>query len=254
MGGASSVQVHIVNYSTRYSIVRVDAPLYVNAEASASFTLYTTTHFKVVNTNQFITLTLEEDKISISSRGHCLLKPSSQTYTITVDNDVPTCSVVFEDANTIADTSNWMSKRSIAHKTLPQLTIPGAHNCGASRAYQDFHAQHYLSRYAICQNLSVTEMAHFGIRFFDLRVCDGPDGIYLSHLILVSKLDLILSELAEFLRQHQTEVIILWLKTDSRCAFTSHKELQQMLTKNFGDMNIRDNSWRTNTLTTPARK
>jgi hypothetical protein len=196
---------------------------------------------RVKNTAQLINLSTQEGKLVATTSGHEFIEPTIK-YEYTKAATV--CHILLKHAaKTSSSSATWMQTQS--SKYLWQLTLPGTHNSGASSAYQDYHAPHILSQYAICQRLSITEMAHLGVRFFDFRVCDDTysENIGVSHYIIVTKLLHLLQELQKFMTEHPSEVIIIWLKADPKCTFTRHALLETMIEDTLGPMIIRDKLW-----------
>lgn len=112
--------------------------------------------------------------------------------------------------------TDWMSKIS-SDMLISEINIPGSHD--SCTQHVDFP---YLSR---CQNMSVYEQLHIGIRFIDIRVEQVGDKLRLVHAISKcykdarhkQALDLndILDDCFLFLENHPTETIIMSLKRDN---------------------------------------
>lgn len=112
--------------------------------------------------------------------------------------------------------TDWMSKIP-SDILISEINIPGSHD--SCTQYVDFP---YLSR---CQNMSVYEQLHIGIRFIDIRVEQIGDTLRLVHGISkcyedarkkkILDLNDVLNDCFLFLRNHPTETIIMSLKRDN---------------------------------------
>lgn len=112
--------------------------------------------------------------------------------------------------------TDWMSNIP-SDFLISEINLPGTHD--SCTQYVDFP---YLSK---CQNMSVYEQLHIGIRFIDIRVEQVGDRLRLVHAISkcykdarrseILYLDDILQDCFSFLKNNPTETIIMSLKRDN---------------------------------------
>ena len=110
-------------------------------------------------------------------------------------------------------TSNWMKrlwelseKNTTAQNKLRigDLVLPGTHNSGS------YSIPNPLGGLAKCQNLSILEQLHAGIRYLDLRVAEHEDHLYVFHSILKGSLfQHIVYQIKEFVEAYPTEFVVL---------------------------------------------
>ncbi len=112
--------------------------------------------------------------------------------------------------------TDWMSKIP-SDFLISEINIPGTHDSCAQ--YVD------LPYFSKCQNMSVYEQLHIGIRFIDIRVEQLGDKLRLVHGISkcykgarhseILYLDDVLQDCFLFLKNNPTETIIMSLKRDN---------------------------------------
>lgn len=140
--------------------------------------------------------------------------------------------------------NNWM-ERVDGSKKLNQLNIPGSHD---SLAY---NISDVVKRYAQCQNYTLKEQLENGIRIFDIRLfydkekneifCCHGKGIFQCncHQKGSDKLisyDFVLSTIANFLKDHPTETVIIAPKHESgnKQLTNRHIDLEHKKLNKFG--------------------
>lgn len=112
--------------------------------------------------------------------------------------------------------TDWMSKIP-SDFLISEINLPGTHDSCAR--YVDFS---YFSK---CQNMSIYEQLHIGIRFIDIRVEQVGDRLRLVHSISkcykdarhseILYFDDVLQDCFLFLKKYPTETIIMSLKRDN---------------------------------------
>lgn len=103
--------------------------------------------------------------------------------------------------------SDWMaSLDDTAH--LTSLTIPGTHDSGALYSIADVAGK--------CQSLSVAEQLKAGVRFFDIRLQLRGDTLAVVHSYVdqLTGFEEVMDAMADFLRSHPTEFLLVSIKED----------------------------------------
>lgn len=67
---------------------------------------------------------------------------------------------------------NWMSKLPDG-LSIADISIPGSHDAAASKCQKNSRMQ--------CQQHTIAEQLNTGVRYFDIRLEKGDDGLYLTH-------------------------------------------------------------------------
>ncbi|NLU75748.1 phosphatidylinositol-specific phospholipase C [Streptomyces sp. HNM0575] len=111
---------------------------------------------------------------------------------------------VSSDAET-AGPEAWMSQLPDGVR-LPELTVPGTHNSGATHG----------GPWTECQNTSLTEQLSAGIRFLDIRcrLFDGSFTIHHGSTYQYLNFEDVLGSCREFLTAQPSETILMRLKQE----------------------------------------
>jgi len=132
--------------------------------------------------------------------------------------------------------------KEIAFTPLNRLVIPGTHNSGVyssafeARTRESHNLSHIvrdefrirvekfitwgiiswdtwmeqMANWAICQELSVSEQLHAGVRYLDFRICEDHAGhLYLCHRVYGVDFLAALDEVRDFLNTHPKEIVIV---------------------------------------------
>ncbi|CAM9521282.1 unnamed protein product [Chrysoparadoxa australica] len=109
------------------------------------------------------------------------------------------------------DPAAWMKDLSPT-KTLLELFIPATHNSGTQRFEQSscLCLTGAARLWARCQRLSIYEQLNAGVRFLDLRVAQEGDGpCWISHSFNACLLEDALADIARFVRERPSEVVVV---------------------------------------------
>lgn len=113
---------------------------------------------------------------------------------------------------------DWM-ERLVEQKggrnvTLRDLAIPGTHHSGLCRASVASTPLQKIRPFAVTQMYSVIEQLNMGVRVlqFVVQVMDG--AVYLSHTLRGPLFEQSLRDVAEFLREHRSETVLLIIDRD----------------------------------------
>lgn len=110
---------------------------------------------------------------------------------------------------------NWMS--NYQNKSIMDLIIPGSHDSFAlkfkSCSPNDLNlpkiCNPIIKLWAKTQNNTILEQLNMGIRYFDIRVEEYNNTYYTVHSLLSLKLIDVLNDILNFVRNHNTEKIII---------------------------------------------
>lgn len=93
------------------------------------------------------------------------------------------------------------------YRPLFTLAIPGTHQS----------ASLIPNPFTNCQTLSIMDQLLYGVRFFDLRVRHRSNKFLMYHGVIDQRMsfDAVLSSMAEFLKVHTKEVLIVSVKSDT---------------------------------------
>ncbi len=109
--------------------------------------------------------------------------------------------------------SNWMANIK-DEVSLKDLTIPGTHDSGADYGCPDFS----YSKYAVCQDWTITEQLNKGIRYLDIRLKynsdEGQLRIQHGKCYQRDNFGSVLKEIKNFLLTNPTEAIIMRFKDE----------------------------------------
>jgi hypothetical protein len=109
---------------------------------------------------------------------------------------------------------NWMGKFS-TWKLIDVPVIPGTHHSGVNNPRK--RTSQPVWGWAKCQDIGIEEQLHYGVRFLDLRVRVIPKTgeVLISHgLTSDTSLSDAFEVVANFLQQHQTETVIVYIRAD----------------------------------------
>ncbi|MFH0761045.1 MAG: phosphatidylinositol-specific phospholipase C domain-containing protein [Bacteroidota bacterium] len=108
---------------------------------------------------------------------------------------------------------NWMADIEDT-KYLSEITIPGAHDCGA-----DLHtsAQGTMSDVTIAQDFRISNQLMLGVRWFDIRLNDdeGTMTVYHGSYYLHKNFNDLVRPALDFLTNHPTETLIFMIKQEN---------------------------------------
>ena len=106
------------------------------------------------------------------------------------------------------DRSDWMSGLD-DDAAISSLTIPGTHDTGALHSIADVSGK--------CQTLSVKEQLKIGVRFLDIRLQLVGDKLKVVHSFVDQMTDFedTLSDMAEFVRENESEFLLVSIKEDA---------------------------------------
>ena len=108
------------------------------------------------------------------------------------------------------DTKKWMGKLG-DRELLSELSIPGTHNTMSGNKHKDNDCTYFLyKRCCVCQDTTLKQQLHAGIRFFDIRLKHHDNDFTLHHgfISLGVKLNFVLNYLIGFLKKNPTETVI----------------------------------------------
>eukprot|EP01055_Gregarina_sp_Pseudo9_P000216 Gregarina_sp_Pseudo_9__215@NODE_113_length_4196_cov_42_918210_g105_i0_p1_GENE_NODE_113_length_4196_cov_42_918210_g105_i0NODE_113_length_4196_cov_42_918210_g105_i0_p1_ORF_typecomplete_len773_score154_11PIPLCX/PF00388_19/4_5e10PIPLCX/PF00388_19/1_6e03Varsurf_PPLC/PF03490_13/1_2e05_NODE_113_length_4196_cov_42_918210_g105_i0432361 len=119
--------------------------------------------------------------------------------------------------------ANWMGVTIIQNSRIWDITIPGTHN---SCTYDIEHKEgnrallKFAKLFIKCQEKSVYEQLVSGVRFLDLRVCKNVQSGYGEPFCAhggyrTVSLRTVFRDIARFLDEHQTEVLLLSIRRDA---------------------------------------
>jgi hypothetical protein len=154
-------------------------------------------------------------------------------YISNLDLDVPVEKYILED------NSIWM--KGLPNNTvLSDVVFPGSHNSSTKVIYGIYDSL------AICQEYSVYEQLKAGIRYLDIRICDDtPDNeVWVSHTFLSCKLKDVLVEIASFLSNYKSEIVLLDITTDYNRKLSNPQKLNTLLDQFLGGMSMTDYEFR----------
>ena len=109
------------------------------------------------------------------------------------------------------DTKKWMGKLG-DRELLSELSIPGTHNTMSGNKHKDNDCTYFLyKRCCVCQDTTLKQQLHAGIRFFDIRLKHHDNDFTLHHgfISLGVKLKSVLKDLTEFLKENPTETVVM---------------------------------------------
>ena len=123
--------------------------------------------------------------------------------------------------------SSWMGQLP-DDRSLSRLSIPGSHDSGATLSVADLSGK--------CQDSSIGEQLNFGVRFFDVRLKNYRDSLYVYHGFINENQTFshVLSQMTAFLGAHPTEGILLSAKkeqSDSEASESFEQVLQKEIAK-----------------------
>lgn len=102
----------------------------------------------------------------------------------------------------------WMDGLS-DDTSISDLTIPGTHDSGAVHSIADVSGA--------CQSVGIAEQLKMGVRFFDIRLQQVEDELYVVHSFVdqATRFDTVVSELANFVWSYPSEFLIISIKEDN---------------------------------------
>lgn len=104
--------------------------------------------------------------------------------------------------------AEWME--NITDETLiNQILLPGTHDSGATISIYDVSGK--------CQDLTIEEQLNLGVRFFDVRVKNIENQLFIYHSFINQELlyESLLDDIYAFLDSHPSEAIIFSIKEES---------------------------------------
>ena len=106
------------------------------------------------------------------------------------------------------DVNPWMSKVSDDTRII-DMSIPGTHDAGATHSLFDVAGK--------CQDLTIKQQLNVGTRFFDLRLQLVGDEFNIVHSFVDQSLKFksVLKDLTSFVKEYNTEFIIISIKQDA---------------------------------------
>jgi hypothetical protein len=137
-----------------------------------------------------------------------------------------------------ATNSTWMKdySKSIDHKPISGITLPGSHLANAynitannplcmgeaESASMSYNAklQHHLLdqnqfdqdtfiKYLNTQDQNIKQQLNNGIRYFELQICKQQGVFYTSNVYLTNQLDVVTTQMKKFLENNPQEIVIL---------------------------------------------
>lgn len=123
---------------------------------------------------------------------------------------------------------NWMEKVP-DDRPLSQLAIPGSHDSGARYSVGDLSGQ--------CQDSSIGEQLLYGVRFFDVRLYNYNDSLYVCHSFIDENLAFsdFVRQATAFLASYPKEGLLVSIKhegSDSGASKSFESLLQTEIAKN----------------------
>ena len=106
-----------------------------------------------------------------------------------------------------AKAAEWM--KQIADNTrIKEMSIPGTHDSGALYSFADVAGK--------CQDLTIEEQLHIGVRFFDIRLKLQDDEFVVVHGFVDQKLTFaeVINDIREFMEKHPSETILMSIKKE----------------------------------------
>jgi len=102
---------------------------------------------------------------------------------------------------------------------LFDLVHPGTHNSGT---YTTKNSLSVIKKFVVCQELTIYQQLECGVRVFDLRIAGylpNPEiskeiNFWVAHTFLCVPLSEVLSDIAKFINEHPTEVIVVKVLAD----------------------------------------
>ena len=104
--------------------------------------------------------------------------------------------------------ADWMANVN-DEVAINQILLPGTHDSGARLSIYDVSGK--------CQDLTIEEQLNLGVRFFDLRVKNIEDQLFIYHSFINQELmyEEVLNTVYTFLELHPSEAIIFSIKEES---------------------------------------
>lgn len=122
--------------------------------------------------------------------------------------------------------ANWMAELSplIQNKAITEIALPGSHDAATDKLTErsplavdtKAHKLPWVPRgtmlaWSKAQNLNIKEQLETGSRYLDLRICHNPtkNNLYSCHGFEGDNINIILTDIKEFLNAHPKEIIVL---------------------------------------------
>lgn len=135
------------------------------------------------------------------------------------------------------DGANWMRDLAplIGDRPLSRIVIPGTHDAGTfsfppsgasiavaqgdtgTAQFEGLPPEFVLDA-QVTQTMDWAEQLDAGIRYFDFRVVCDPDGMFIVHTFKGQSIGRALGEIAEWMRAHPREVLLLDVQKNYGCA------------------------------------
>ena len=117
-------------------------------------------------------------------------------------------SVRLKRAVSMTKRCKWMA--SFHDKLLFNIIIPASHD-SAAYTFKPWHPYCWIGKHwAKTQDYSIYDQLCYGIRFLDLRLTESEGLIWTSHSFLCVPLEVCLHEIARFLLENPTEVVVVF--------------------------------------------
>ena len=110
--------------------------------------------------------------------------------------------------------AEWM--KQIADDTrIKEMSIPGTHDSGALYSIADVAGK--------CQDLTIEEQLHIGVRFLDIRLKLQDDEFVVVHGFVDQKLTFaeVLNDIQQFMEKHPSETIFMSIKKEDETVNSS---------------------------------
>ena len=123
---------------------------------------------------------------------------------------------------------DWMKDcQDIPICDLPLILC--SHNSGCSSSHTGWNPIWY---WAWTQKMSIRDQLHWGVRLFDIRLCDDNSSdfgeIYVAHTLVTNlRFKTLLDYFKEFLDENPSEVIFCWIRKDFRRILVNREEVAQ---------------------------
>ncbi len=127
--------------------------------------------------------------------------------------------------------------------TIATIILPGTHDSGTAIVNNIISndgrvpgmakiAASKIAPWSKTQDLNINKQLMIGVRFFDFRVSNENDGLYLSHGLRGEKLSDVLVSMSKFAKIHPKELIIVKVKgfPDEKCKKVN---INKLITKEF---------------------
>ncbi len=143
----------------------------------------------------------------------------------------------------LSENKNPSDSKNIRNCKIKDIIFAGTHDSGTKTVSNIISsdgrvpgiakiAASKIAPWSKTQDLNVFEQLMIGVRFFDFRVSNEKDGLYLSHGLRGEKLSDVLTSMSKFAKIHPKELIMVKVKgfPDEKCKKVN---INKLITKEF---------------------